>query len=213
MIGFLNGPVTIRPPVSRQLNSSTGNADDAKARVQIYCSTRQGMKVLDRSNFEEYIQRYLANVKLSNAQELFPYWNFGVTGQSARLQMVAHIVIGTGHPGSTLLLDFYHLYRGGNHWDTLDYINCSKLPVFHINDYPGTPSREEVKDSDRIFPGDGICPFNELIPKLYKAGFRGGFSVELFNQGYWDTMDVKTILRVSYEKTLNVLKEAMKDIG
>lgn len=185
----------------------------AKLGCKYIAAPVQGMKVLDRSNFEEYIQRYLAIVKLSERTGVIPILELWGHGPISQVADGAHIVIGTGHPGSTLLLDFYHLYRGGNHWNTLDYINCSKLPVFHINDYPGTPPREELKDSDRIFPGDGICPFNELIPKLYKAGFRGGFSVELFNQGYWDTMDVKTILRVSYEKTLNVLKEAMKDIS
>jgi 2-keto-myo-inositol isomerase len=112
-----------------------------------------------------------------------------------------------------MLLDFYHLYRGGNPWETLDYINCNKLPVIHINDFPGNVPREKLTDADRIFPGDGVCPFNELIPKLYKAGFRGAYSVELFNQDYWDDMDVQTILKESYDKTLKVLQGSMTGIG
>ena len=81
------------------------------------------------------------------------------------------------------------------------------LPVFHINDYPSVPPRERLNDSDRVFPGDGICPFKELLPLLYDAGFRGAFSVELFNKKYWETMDVKEVLRQSYNKTCQVIKD------
>lgn len=52
-------------------------------------------------------------------------------------------------------------------------INVKVLPVFHINDYPGSPPRTELKDSDCIFPGDGICPFQKVLPLLYDTGFRG----------------------------------------
>jgi 2-keto-myo-inositol isomerase len=172
----------------------------------------QGIKPLDKAMFETYIQRFLAIVKLSDQTGVIPILELWGHGALSQLAEGAYITIATGHPSATMLLDFYHLYRGGNPWKTLDHINCSKLPVFHINDFPGNPTREQLKDSDRVFPGDGICPFKELIPKLYKAGFRGGFSVELFNQGYWDTMDVQTILRTSYEKTHKVIKESMAGV-
>jgi len=48
-----------------------------------------------------------------------------------------------------------------------------------------------------------------LVPRMYNAGFRGAFSIELFNQGYWDTMDVGTLLKTGYQKTLNVLTKSM----
>jgi len=128
-----------------------------------------------------------------------------------KLSDCAQIVIATGHPNATMLLDFYHLYRGENSWDTLDCLNGSRLPVFHINDYPANISREQLRDSDRLFPGDGVCPFSELIPMLYDSGFRGAFSVELFNKIYWDTMYIQTILKNSYEKTYRVLYEAINN--
>jgi 2-keto-myo-inositol isomerase len=126
-----------------------------------------------------------------------------------RLSDCAQIVIATGHPKATILLDFYHIYRGGNDWDTVDCLNGKRLPVIHMNDYPASPARELLKDSDRTFPGEGICDFGTAIPKLYAAGFRGGFAVELFNQGYWATMDAQTILKNSYEKTYEVVEKAM----
>ena len=99
------------------------------------------------------------------------------------------------------------VYR--NSFDSLRLINGKILPVFHINDYPELPPRSELRDSDRVFPGDGICPFNKVLPLLYDSGFRGGLSVELFNKGYWETMDVKEVLKKSFEKTTQVINSSM----
>jgi 2-keto-myo-inositol isomerase len=172
----------------------------------------QGVKSLDKSKFADYAQRYQEVLNLSDQTGVVPILELWGHGALNSLADCAHIVIGSGHPKATMLLDFYHLYRGGNDWDTLDCINGSRLSLIHINDYPADPPFDQLRDSDRVFPGDGICPFNELIPKLYNAGFRGGFSVELFNKEYWDTMDAQTVLRESYERTYGVLKEAMSGI-
>ncbi|MDD2306105.1 MAG: sugar phosphate isomerase/epimerase [Prolixibacteraceae bacterium] len=171
----------------------------------------QGLKTLDKLKFDDYTQRYrniLQQADQTGVTPIIELWGAGALNQLADC---AQIVISTGHPKASMLLDFYHLYRGNNSWNTLDCINAHRLPVFHINDYPASPAREQLKDSDRVFPGDGICPFNELIPKLYNAGFRGAFSVELFNKNYWATMDAPTILKTSYEKTCRVINDAMSN--
>lgn len=172
----------------------------------------QGVKTLDKMKFDDYAQRYLTILKLADQTGVTPIIELWGAGALYQLADCAQIVISTGHPKASMLLDFYHLYRGNNSWDTLDCINGQRLPVFHINDYPANPAREQLKDSDRVFPGDGTCPFNELIPKLYDASFRGAFSVELFNKTYWATMDAPTILKTSYEKTYRVINDAMINI-
>ena len=87
----------------------------------------------------------------------------------------------TSKPLISSYLGINAVYR--NSFDSLRLINGKILPVFHINDYPELPPRTELRDSDRVFPGDGICPFNKVLPLLYDSGFRGGLSVELFNKG------------------------------
>ena len=77
------------------------------------------------------------------------------------------------------------------HLEAVPFLNPNKLLSHRTIDYPELPPRTELRDSDRVFPGDGICPFNKVLPLLYDSGFRGGLSVELFNKGYWETMDVK----------------------
>ena len=169
----------------------------------------QGIESLDRNKYDDYAERYNAILNLGDETGVTPILELWGMGALNKVSDCAQIAIATGHPKATMLLDFYHVYRGGNDWDTVDLLNGNRLPVIHINDYPSSPSYELLKDSDRVLPGEGVCPFNELIPKLYNAGFRGGFSVELFNKEYWETMDAKTILKNSYEKTYTVVEKAL----
>lgn len=166
----------------------------------------QGVKRFDCTRMQEYIDRYRAVLDLGDEAGVSPIlelWGAGVLNQLSDTMAIA---IGAGHPKASVLLDFYHLYRGGNDFDGLRLVNGKMLPVFHINDYPSVPPRGKLNDSDRVFPGDGVCPFKELLPLLYDTGFRGALSVELFNKQYWETMNVKEVLRQSFAKTCRVIE-------
>ena len=169
----------------------------------------QGIESLDRNKYDDYAERFNAILNLGDETGVTPILELWGMGALNKVSDCAQIAIATGHPKATMLLDFYHVYRGGNDWDTVDLLNGKRLPVIHINDYPSNPSYEQLKDSDRVLPGEGVCPFNKIIPKLYNAGFRGGFSVELFNKEYWETMDAETMLKNSYEKTYAVVEKAL----
>lgn len=171
----------------------------------------QGISDLDRNKYDDYAERYNAILELGDETGVTPLIELWGMGALHKVADCAQIVIATGHPKATMLLDFYHVYRGGNDWDTIDILNGKRLPVIHMNDYPAKPSYDKLKDSDRVLPGEGVCPFNEIIPKLYHAGFRGGFSVELFNKGYWDSMDAETLLKHSFEKTFNIVQKALSN--
>jgi 2-keto-myo-inositol isomerase len=168
-----------------------------------------GIDALDPTKFDDYAERYNAILELEGETGVTPILEIWGAGALNNLADCAHIVIGTGHPKATMLLDFYHLYRGGSDWDTLDCLNGKRLPVIHMNDYPAEPARSELTDAHRVLPGEGICPYRDILPKLYKSGFRGGLSVELFNREYWASMDAETMLKNSYEKTVAVVEEAL----
>ena len=81
----------------------------------------------------------------------------------------------TKHRQACLLLDVFHLYKGGSDFDALRLVNGEVLPCLHFNDYPASPPRQTIKDSDRIFPGDGVEPLTQMLRDLLAAGFQGGF--------------------------------------
>ena len=167
-----------------------------------------GVNRLDNSRLNDYADRFLRVIEVGKSQEVTPLLELWGSGALSKLEDAVHIVIATGHPDANLLLDFYHLYRGGNSFDNLDQINVARLPVFHMNDYPSTPPREQLRDSDRVYPGDGICPFDRVIPLLQKGGFQGTFSVELFNEGYCQNNTVEQVLATTLEKTKRVITQS-----
>lgn len=169
----------------------------------------QGIRTIEREKLGEYAHRFRQILEAGDETGVTPILELWGAGALNQLSDTAAITLGTGHSKATMLLDFYHLYRGGNSFESLRQLNGAMFPVFHINDYPGQPARTELNDADRVFPGEGVCPFKEVLPILYQTGFRGGLSVELFNKSYWDTMDAKTILRRSYEKTVEVIHNSI----
>ena len=166
----------------------------------------QGVPVFEKQHLSEYSDRYRMILEAGVQAGVTPLLELWGGGALSQLADTVSITIGSAHPDASMLLDFYHLYRGGNSFDSLRLINGGILPVFHINDYPASIPRTALNDSDRVFPGDGSCPFDKLIPVLYETGFRGAFSIELFNKSYWESMDVKTLLKQSYEKTATVVQ-------
>jgi sugar phosphate isomerase/epimerase len=93
-----------------------------------------------------------------------------------------------------LLLDVFHLYKGGSTHAGLRLINGNQLPVFHVNDYPANPPREQITDADRVFPGDGIAPLKDIFTTLRNIRAKSFLSLELFNPSYYqqDAMEVLT---------------------
>ena len=164
-----------------------------------------GVDRLDHSRLNDYADRYLRVIEAGKSQGVTPLLELWGAGALSKLADAVHIVIATGHADANLLLDFYHLYRGGNSFDSFNQINVAQLPVIHMNDYPSMPPREQLNDSDRVYPGDGICPFDRIIPLLQKGGFRGSFSVELFNEGYCRNNTVEQVLATTLEKTKKVV--------
>ncbi|WP_273565513.1 sugar phosphate isomerase/epimerase family protein [Maribacter halichondriae] len=169
----------------------------------------QGIEKIDPTKLEEYAQRYRAVLEVGDEVGVIPLIELWGMGALHKVSDCAQIVIGSKHPKAAMLLDFYHVHRGGNSWATIDTLNAGRLPVIHMNDYPGSPQASLLTDADRILPGEGVCPFDEVLPKLYKAGFRGGLSVELFNKGYWESMDAETLLKKSYDTTRLTIEKAM----
>ncbi len=114
---------------------------------------------------------------------LVEVWGFSKT--LSRLGQAAYVAIESGHPDACILADVYHLHKGGSPHQGLAQLNGKKLPLFHVNDYPAEPSPAEIKDEQRVWPGDGVAPLHEILGTLQSIGFEGFLSLELFNPDYW----------------------------
>lgn len=162
--------------------------------------TMLGVEKLDPQKFDEYAARYRAVIEIATPYGVKPLLELWGHRALHRLGDALDIAARTGSERAGLLLDFYHLYRGGNSFDSLALLNLADMDVFHINDYPANPPREKLADADRIFPTEGICPFGEILPKMKKQGFKGCLSLEIFNKKYWATYPPEELLKIGLQK-------------
>ncbi len=151
-------------------------------------------------NLDKAAERYRALLELGDRMGVVPQIEvWGFSKNLSRLNETVYVAVGSGHPRACLLLDVYHLYKGGSSFESLRLLGGAGLEVFHINDYPASPPREKISDADRVYPGDGVAPLDQLFRDLRAAGFRGTLSLELFNRGYWQ-QDALTVARTGLEK-------------
>ncbi len=130
-------------------------------------------------------------------QPLLEYWGHSVNLN--RLEDALDVLAHVKRPGTAVLADVYHTYRGGGDFATYARLTPEQLPVLHVNDYPSTKPRAELTDPDRVWPGDGIAPWKELFATLDARGLEPWLSIELFNPAYWRTTPADT-LRTGIEK-------------
>ena len=108
-----------------------------------------------------------------------------------------------------MLLDIAHLY-----WQRHSIPEPAAkstgplLHVIHINDYPASVEPAKMTDGNRVYPGDGVAPFGQILRDLRDSGFRGYFSLELFNKDYWQ-LSADQNAKTGLEKIRAVVKKSL----
>jgi len=145
-------------------------------------ANKPGVKVdLDRA-----AERYRAILELGRQMGVIP--QLEIWGASANLSHLAdaiYVAAKAAHPDACVLADVFHLYKGASDPATLRLLGRQAVHCFHMNDYPASPARDAIKDSDRIWPGDGIAPLKQMLTYLADNHCRVWLSLELFNADYW----------------------------
>lgn len=164
-------------------------------------ATAAGVGDVRMTDFRTMGDRYRTVLEIGETMDVVPQleiWG-GVKTLNCLADALA-VAAEAGHPKAALLLDAFHLYRGGSSFEGLRMLNGRTMSVFHLNDYPAEPPREKAADKDRLFPGDGICPLNHVLRILRDTGFRGVLSLEVFNPLYWKKYDPVTLCKKGLEK-------------
>ncbi|MCY3021788.1 MAG: sugar phosphate isomerase/epimerase [Planctomycetota bacterium] len=149
---------------------------------------------------EKLIERYPVLMELGRKTGVTPLlevWGFSKT--LGCLDEALQVADACGRSQVCLLLDTYHLFKGGSGFAGIGKLKGATLPCFHMNDYPATPPRDTITDADRVYPGDGVAPLAQLFKDLRAIGFSGVLSLELFNAEYWK-QDALTVAKTGLEK-------------
>jgi len=153
-------------------------------------------------------ERYRTILEIGRQIGIIP--QLEVWGSSANLSRgseALYVAAKADHPDACVLLDAYHMYKGGTPPTVLRLLGRQAVHCFHINDYPADPPRDQIRDADRIWPGDGIAPLSEILHSLAKNHCRVMLSLELFNAEYWKLPALEAA-KIGLDKTRGVVAAA-----
>jgi len=153
-------------------------------------------------------ERYRALLELGDKLEVVPQlelWGFSKTLN--RLGDVMHVAMDVDHPKACILLDVYHLYKGGSGFTGIRLLGPGTMFCFHMNDYPSKPKQSTITDAHRVYPGDGVAPLMQILHDLVGIGFQGALSLELFNRDYWK-QDALHVVKTGLEKMKAAVRTA-----
>ena len=100
------------------------------------------------------------------------------------LQSAVAVVEQVGSPALGLCLDWFHFTVGPSKPLDLWLLTKDNLAHVQLSDIADVP-REMAADADRILPGEGSSPPDDLIRRLKEIGYAGAVAVELLNPALW----------------------------
>lgn len=83
-------------------------------------------------------------------------------------------------PHCGLIADSFHWHHAGSGRAWLRGIPPDRILDVHISDSPALPA-EEIRDSERLFPGEGVVDFETFFELVGEVGYQGPVTVEIFN--------------------------------
>lgn len=124
------------------------------------------------------------------------------------LSQAAGIAIDADHPSAKIIPDVYHMYISNGGLQGFQHLRGEFFAIFQFNDAPAEPSRAELEDEHRVYPGDGILPMDQILGDLRETGFDGCVSLELYNPTYWE-QDLQQVAETGLRKTVEVIESAV----
>lgn len=159
------------------------------------------------TDLDEAGERYRAILEIgrkTGVRPLLELW--GWSPAMSKMSVAAAVATAAGDEDAALLLDVFHIFKGGNRFESLGLLNGRKMPVLHLNDYPADPPLEKITDADRVYPGDGIAPLATILQTMRDTGFTGFLSLEVFNRTYWETQSPLEAAKMGKEKMERVME-------
>ena len=159
-------------------------------------------------NLFKAAERYRELLELGDKMGVVPQLEvWGFSKNLSRLGEAVFVAVESGHRDACLLPDVYHIYKGGSDYEGLRLLSEHAIHAFHMNDFPADPPRETIGDGDRVFPGDGIAPLQQIIQDIYHINPEMVLSLELFSSVYWQ-QDAFEVAQTGLKKLKKAVAQA-----
>ena len=145
--------------------------------------------ITDISGFDpaKATERYRTLLEIGDGIGVLPQFElWGFSKSFHRLGDCVGVAMETGHPKACVLIDVFHLHKGGSEPRGLRLLAANTVQVLHMNDYPADPPRDKIDDSFRVYPGEGVAPIREILGILKGLGGPKVLSLELFSRKMWE---------------------------
>lgn len=81
-----------------------------------------------------------------------------------------------------LTLDAWHWYHAGGTVQDILAAGKERIVVVHFDD-AAKQRPEDVRDNERLLPGEGVIDLKAFLGALQKIGYQDGLSIEVFGRG------------------------------
>jgi len=102
----------------------------------------------------------------------------------SRLEILRELIAKSGQKSVGLLLDAYHLQRGGRPGRGFEEVPVAEIFYVQYSDVPNAPPNA-VPPVDRLPPGQGVVRWSDLFQLLAAKGYEGWVSYEAPNPAHW----------------------------
>jgi len=152
------------------------------------------------ANYELGAKNYHELLEIGAEFGVKPSMEFlGFVDQLNTIEDALEIVQKADHPDGTMVIDPFHIYRGGGDVESLSKLTASQIGVAHFMDTIDTVPREQQHDQHRVMPGDGCFPLDRYVSLLRQIGYNRFLSLELFREDVWQ-QDPLEVARLGLQK-------------
>jgi len=161
---------------------------------------------LDRKKLAGYYRRILEiGLRDYDLQPAFVFLEF--VRDLCTIDHAIEVLQAADHPQAQTIPDTFHMHVGGTPVAALSKLAGTAIGIFQIADAPAGIPREQLKDSHRVLPGDGVLPLVESLRRLRANGYAGAISLELYNPAYHER-EPEEFLPEAHAKTLAVIERS-----
>lgn len=104
-----------------------------------------------------------------------------------------------------VLFDPAHYHCTPTKFDQITSENVAYIKHIHVDDMQDKPGELSDCNADRVLPGKGCLDLKSIFARIEKHGYRGYFSIEMFNEKLL-TMPARKAARLMYKSMLRLCR-------
>lgn len=152
------------------------------------------------------VGRALRDLALSIPESVAVALEFNWSPLVKSLRSAGRAVEAAAHPRVGILFDPAHYHCTSSKFEDLTPRVVERILHVHVDDMRPLPGELSNCNSDRVLPGEGALDLRRIFGRLEEHGYKGLYSLELFNADFW-VLSVEESARRGYEALVRLCGE------